>query len=143
MEYTGIGLLPLLGSQLTSQMTRRRLSGPDRGSKVVKGGVLLAQVDAVDKDVGRSLRGKVRPCSGYVFRMLSTPTICCCNSPCQRPRASLSWQFRCSAPSADSTSQGRSEQWQNRRLALGPGELPGARVGAPKIVGLKLYNPPQ
>ena len=40
-EYTGIGLFSLLGSQLTSQMTRRRLPGAERDSKVTKGGVGL------------------------------------------------------------------------------------------------------
>jgi hypothetical protein len=38
-EYTGIGLFSLLGSQLTSQMTRNRLACIERDSKVTKGGV--------------------------------------------------------------------------------------------------------
>lgn len=41
LEYTGIGLFSLLGSQLTSQITWSRLSGVERDSKVTKGGMCL------------------------------------------------------------------------------------------------------
>lgn len=39
VEYTGIGFEGEFGSQDTSQMTRRRLPGTLRESKVKKGGV--------------------------------------------------------------------------------------------------------